>query len=183
MWRLLSAITISLSMLLLSVSQGMAATWVDVYNPSDILMNDHNKHISYVHDLTNDPYNPFNPGKDIIYGAEIKISLYDDMYDGIFKWESVYIDLPGILDDVWTSSTNIDDISLGLSLYCVWQLNALGKLTVDIWQVSGDFFFADSTLTAYGFDKTPVPEPCTMALLGAGMGMVGLARYRKRRSA
>jgi hypothetical protein len=48
----------------------------------------------------------------------------------------------------------------------------------DGWQ-RGDFTLESVCLTAEGCDKTPVPEPGTMMLLGAGF--LGLAIYSKRR--
>jgi hypothetical protein len=54
----------------------------------------------------------------------------------------------------------------------------LSVSALDGWQ-RGDFTLESVCLTAEGCDRTPVPEPGTMMLLGAGF--LGLAIYSKRR--
>lgn len=180
MRRLMSAVIISLVMLVISASQAAATTWVDVYNPADVLLNSHNSSYTYTHNLTD---NGFNPHEDIITSAAVSINLYDDRSDPWYsKLELAFVDLAGVLSDTWYDFT-YDDLDIGVSLSGLLQLNLNGTLTVTVCQVLGDFMFGDSTLTAYGYESNPVPEPCTMALLGAGMGMIGLARYRRRRAA
>lgn len=176
MRRLMSAVTFSLAMLVIFASQAAAATWVDVYDPRDVKLDDYRPY-TYTHNLIE---HGFTPGEDLITNAELSINLYDDSWhDG---WELAKIDLVGYLFEDTTYDFSYQDLEIGFSLLGLLKLNLDGTLTVTITRVIGDFMFGDSTLTAWGYDNTPVPEPCTMALLGAGMGMIGLARYRRRRA-
>ncbi len=172
-----TALAIAAFFVLMS-SQAMAIpyTWVDNFNPPNVLMNASNSHYTYQHNLKDNLPNPFNPGQDLIYSADLRISLYDD--DDRYQDEWVYIDLPGLISDK-LYEVDFSDLNIGVGLTGLIELNALGTLTVELFRLSGDFFFGESCLIAYGSEANPVPEPATMALLGAGLGLLGFARRRK----
>ena len=46
----------------------------------------------------------------------------------------------------------------------------------------GDFAFVDISRVRQTFMQTPVPEPASISLVGLGLGMLGLAGWRRRRS-
>jgi hypothetical protein len=61
------------------------------------------------------------------------------------------------------------------------DLSADGELLVSIGRITGNFYFADSTLTLEG-RQADVPEPLSAALLGAGAIGFCLSRRRARKA-
>lgn len=159
-------------------AQGVALaipyTWVGNHDPGDASVNGRNPDYNRQRDLTNNLSNPFNPGEGLIYSADLRVGLHDDSNLGGNEW--AYINLSDLLSD---GLNEVDFSDTDGNLIGLIELNALGALTIELHRASGDFFFGDSCLVAYGCESNPIPEPATMALLGAGLGLLGFARRKK----
>lgn len=131
---------------------------------------------SYTHDLTKNTPVTFAPSQDVISDYSLKIRLYDDG-GRLDLGEVAFINQPGILADGLYNFSYTN--TFGWSLAGLIELNTYGKLDVTVQSLFGDFYLDYSELRANGFDNTPVPEPGTMVLLGAGL--LGLAIFGKRR--
>jgi len=169
------------------VAQATPAIWSDLYDPSDVLIENGKKH-QFQHELDG-----FRPGVDTLYGASLTVWLYDDNVFGDNKWlgdgsEKVKFDFDGT---GWTAATEVNGIgaNLGwlddifehtLSFNSLVGLLTDGLLNVTVKGAAGDFKFDKSLLVAYG-NRAKVPEPATVALLGAGLlGMALIPRRRRR---
>lgn len=163
-------------------------TWTDNVANGFTLNNGHPDY-SFIYNLTGsgsalnvltDPSNLFHPGTDLITSADLLLN---------FTFNGVTTKTANInLDSTTQSLLNftIKDQDLNLDAGGVAQLNVDGSLRLDIHQINGTYELTDSVFTAYGTDNTlsadppsPVPEPGTLMLMGAGF--LGLAIYGKRR--
>jgi hypothetical protein len=125
----------------------------------------------YTHTLEN-----FIVGQDNVDSYTLTFNLYDDRDNDIEK--AVFSQPGALLDEVWFNLSGTE--SGGWTLAGVWQLEHTGKLTIAITALVGDFYLGSSKLVVKGDRKTStVPEPGTLALLGAGLLGFGLMR-RKR---
>ncbi len=118
------------------------------------------------------------------------MSFYDDLNrrgNPDRRLEVVLVDLPGWWSDD-AFEIDFEDVELGMSFRGRAQLNLEGLLSVTLVRLTGDFWFDQSTLVAFGDDASgdeasvsAVPEPGTITLLGIGIvGIVG-ARIRSRK--
>ncbi len=166
-------------------------TWVDVYDPADVLIP---PAYSYFHNIADDGFESWfmNPGvgDDVVTSYDLEVALYDDGPATTTIW-GMTVTIPELFPEaaaIWTSGGVYSyDFSLSSETYSGGVLGVLdichdGTLNVLIDRAPftlGDFYFASSTLTAYGDDGTaPVPEPTTMLLFGTGL--LGLAGARRK---
>lgn len=163
-----------------SVASAVPATWTDSidFTPDIYLSTGHS--YSYTHDINDAGFNPF---EDLVTNYRVQVGLSDDRRDPWYaSSEWVYVSQPGLSGDVL--QFNVNDVTLGVSLLGLVQLNTLGQLSITVTSLLGDFYLTDSLLTARGEDNTTaVPEPTTLGLLGLGLLGLGMSRRRLQQSA
>lgn len=178
----------------MGTAQAYPTLWTNVYDPSDVLVKQGNAPLSYTHDLNNDLFgNSFGAG-DTVLGASLTIWLYDDSLggDGWFGDGSEKVKF-NFDSTGWTSSYEVNGNGANLGLlddlfehtfwnFSLTDLLADGLLNISLKASAGDFKFDKSLLVAYG-DRAKVPEPATVALLGAALLGFALIQRRRRKSA
>lgn len=161
------------------------ASWQDMHNPDDVLLDwspySPNNPYTYTHTIVPDG---FVVGEDVVKRFSLSIRLYDDAepgYDASDRWWFTYdvagIDLPGGYADRIVE-VDYSNVELGWSFAGLMSLNQNGTLGIDIYPLLGDFYFADSTLTACGVDNSPNPTPLPPSVLLLGTGLAGLMGFR-----
>jgi hypothetical protein len=154
-------------------------TWTDYYdfNPDRLLTQ--GQEVKFTHDITDGP-SGFNEATDNVSWYSLAFDLYDDR-DSLFDG-TLGLEIGGAGDGALGAYFTLGGAELGLpTVNGFYQLNNSGLLSVTITSLLGDFYLGSSTLTATGSRNTSVPEPGTLALLGAALVGFGLVR-RKRAS-
>lgn len=163
------------------------ATWTDTYDVGTGIYLGPGESYSYWHDIT---FDGFNVGTDFVDDFLLTINLFDDK-DSL--WESLefgFVDLPGVLGDVFVWDFSHDTVA-GVSVLGLLELNVYGTLSVTIQSVCdpffgvvcGDFYFGGSQLVASGYTPgaaTSVPTPGTLGLFGIGLLGIAMAARRRR---
>lgn len=165
----LSILVFSLFLIVVMGGAVNAALYTHTYNPTDIFLMKYEKpsFVEWWAYITP----AYNPSTEYVTAAYLDLYLRGDgdsypekgklLVSTDYKLEQ-YIDNP-----------NIDQaVTLDVGLAYLQDGNTLFKLIA----IEGDFWFEKATLRAF---TSPVPEPGTMLLLGAGL--LGLAGYGRRK--
>ena len=126
---------------------------------------------------------------DFVLGSATSATLSIEFSDDSSKWldlgELATI-VVGTIDfaDGSLIYNPINDFSQSIGLQSLGFLNDSGSLTVKVWSDFGDFIIGKSTLEVATRDQqeepSPVPEPSSLALIGAGLAALTLARRKQK---
>ena len=130
--------------------------------------------VAFTHDITDAASGGFVVGSDSVNSYQLILNLFDDWDRSI---EVAYVAQPGLIGD--RIFTNLSGTEYGgWSLLAQLQIQTQGRLSVVVAALLGDFYIGGSTLLVSG-DRRAVPEPGTLALLGAALLGFGLLRRRR----
>jgi hypothetical protein len=130
--------------------------------------------VSFTHDITDAASGGFVVGTDSVSSYQLVLNLFDN-WDRAF--EVAYIAQPGLIGDKVYFDLSGTEYG-GWSLLAQWQIQSQGQLSVTVASLIGDFYIGGSTLVVKG-DQRAVPEPGTLALLGAALFGFGMLRRRR----
>lgn len=158
-------------------------TFTDIVNPSqDVRIYDGGAIYSFTHNIND---NGFVSATDDIDSAGIDIRLRDDENDYWFlggATETVRVRLDNV------TQGNAFEVNSGIYSFNVMTqfLQTDGLLVVTLQARSGDFYFQDSRLDVYAnrpdAPVAAVPEPTSVAMMGAGLLGLGMM-FRRKKSA
>lgn len=122
---------------------------------------------SYTHDINDDGF---------VLGSAISGNLNIEIRDDNDRWwEFSLVTVEDFDFDTGSFRFYANDFNNELELEALAALNADGLLDVTVTSLLGDFYVGNSVLSVI----TEVPEPGTIALVGAGLFGLFVARRRK----
>ncbi len=165
-----------------------SATVIDTVEstPNDEILNNGNPQLIFTHNLLD---NGFVLGSTIYSSGLLRIRLTDGGSSTNTSNESGFISV----GDQTLAITPIDDgtrndptpagkfFDIVLNSVSLADLNADGMLSVSLNRTSGNFAFADSSLSLE-IQQAVVPEPLSIALFGVGMAGLCLGRRRTHKA-
>ncbi|WP_028672098.1 PEP-CTERM sorting domain-containing protein [Saccharospirillum impatiens] len=129
---------------------------------------------SFSHDINDDG---FTPGSAVSGSLSIDFRDDRDQWWEHIEWALVVVDDLDLDTDGLSYITS--DFHKALGLEALVSLNANGMLDVTVTSLLGDFYLGNSVLSVI----TEVPEPGTIALVGAGLFGLYVTRRRKEKDA
>lgn len=166
--RRIPAVAAGLLILVGGAAKADLITYTDVFDQEPDKFLSAGQNFSYTHDLTKYDSQPI--------GAELRISFIDDK--NLLGREDVQPEY--VLFSV-DALPEIREVNTGDSLFLVGPLRLLdGKVDVSLTVVSGDVYFAKSSLTVVACTPSAVPEVGTLLFGGMAFfgGAFGLRRKR-----
>jgi hypothetical protein len=167
------------TLLALASATALAIPITDIVDPTPDPLITVGSPYSFVHDITDNGYNPLTQ---TITSALLTVSLYDKDTKGNETFQ--FLIGSGGTSQTYSDS-NVDNGAAGadyaISLVAALaDLQADGKLNVQLSAQTGDFVFTQSKLEAQVSTRSAaVPEPGILALLGIGVLGVGAALRKK----
>ncbi|MEX2321499.1 MAG: PEP-CTERM sorting domain-containing protein [Saccharospirillum sp.] len=165
---MLKTIGLTLVGLVASISVAHAGLIVDTVEQNQYLSTWQS--YSYSHNLNDDG---FTLGSAVSGTLSIDISDDSDKWYESFEWTLVTVEDFDFDTGNYTFYAN--DFNSEMELQALASLNANGMLNVTVTSLLGDFYVGNSVLSVI----TEVPEPGTIALIGAGLFGLFVARRRK----
>ncbi len=184
--RLLGLVILIFGLMVASSSNATSVAWDQIWFPNGVFLTE-GASMSYTHDLTSGNSglhgDPFDPNADCVLTADLWVKFFDDFsLQYLFTREKVKVYMDGTLVETRTLPDHFFEIPFfgfeiehfGVNLAFIQDD---GMLDVRLKAKKGDFSVLYSKLLITHEEcNDPVPEPATLAMIGAG----ALAMARRR---